>query len=96
MIRLYETVFVLKPDMEEEPREALIDRIKSVITDNNGEIVEVDTWGSKKLAYEINDFRTGYYTVIMFKGEPVTVNELERNYKIIDDVIRYLIINKEN
>jgi small subunit ribosomal protein S6 len=96
MVRLYETVFILKPDMEEEAREELIERIKSIITSNNGEIVEVDTWGSKKLAYEINDFRNGYYTVIVFKGEPITVSELERNYKIIDDVIRYLIINKEN
>ncbi len=96
MVRLYESVFVLKPDMEEEVREGLIERIKAIITDNNGEIVEVETWGNKKLAYEINDLKNGYYTVINFKGETITVNELERNYKIIDGVIRYLIINKEN
>ncbi|HLV10690.1 MAG TPA: 30S ribosomal protein S6 [Halanaerobiales bacterium] len=95
MVRAYETVFILEPEMEEEDREALIDRIKSIITDNKGEITQVDTWGRKKLAYEINNFKNGYYTVINFNGESETVDELERNYKIIDSVIRYLIINKE-
>ncbi|MDI3548550.1 MAG: small subunit ribosomal protein [Halanaerobiales bacterium] len=96
MVRDYETTFILRPDLEEETREALIERIKNIVTDNNGEIVEVDIWGDRKLAYEINDFRSGYYIVMNFKGEADLVNELERNFKIIDNVLRYLIVRKED
>lgn len=95
MARAYETTFILKPEMEEEARKSLLERIKSIITDNNGEITEVDEWGNRKLAYEIKGFNSGYYTVINFTGETRTVNELERNFKIIDDVIRYLIVKDE-
>jgi len=95
MVRVYETTFILKPDLEEGVRDEYLERVKGIITDNQGEIVETDVWGNKKLAYEINDYRTGFYTMITFKGEKETVDELERNYKIIDDVLRYLIIRKE-
>ncbi|MCG8516144.1 MAG: 30S ribosomal protein S6 [Halanaerobiales bacterium] len=96
MIRQYEATYILKPDMEQEARESLTERIKGIITDHNGEILEVDDWGSRKLAYEIKDYKNGYYTIITFKGDASLVNELERNFKIIDDVLRYLVINTEN
>ena len=96
MERLYETIFVLKPDLEEEVRDRLLDRVRNIILDNDGDLVDVDIWGKRKLAYEINDYRTGFYTVILFKGNVNTINELERNYKIIDAVLRHLIIRKEN
>jgi len=95
MVRVYEATYILRPDIEDDAKEALQERIQSIITDNQGEIEKVDVWGTKKLAYEINDYRTGFYTMITLKGESETVNELERNFKIIDDVIRYLIIRKE-
>jgi small subunit ribosomal protein S6 len=96
MVRIYEATFILKPDLEEEVRDETIERVKDIITDNGGEIVETDVWGSKKLAYEINDYRTGFYTLITLKGDKEVVDELERNFKIMDDVLRYLIIRKED
>ncbi|MFW6034811.1 MAG: 30S ribosomal protein S6 [Halothermotrichaceae bacterium] len=96
MVRFYETTFILKPDLDEETREALLDRIKNIITDNGGEIENVDIWGKKKLAYEIKDLYQGFYTVITFKGTPEVLNELDRNFKIIDNVLRGLIIRKED
>ncbi|NLM97671.1 MAG: 30S ribosomal protein S6 [Halanaerobiaceae bacterium] len=96
MVRLYETVFILKPDLEEEAREGIIERIKDLITSNQGEIVEVETWGNKKLAYEIKNYNNGFYTLISFKGNKVVLSELERNYRIIDEVIRSLIIKVED
>jgi len=96
MVRLYETIFILKPELEEEVREGLIERIKGIITGNQGEIVEVDTWGNKKLAYEIEDYNNGFYTLITFKGEKAVLDELERNYKIIGEILRSLIVRVED
>ncbi|MEJ6951962.1 30S ribosomal protein S6 [Natronospora cellulosivora (SeqCode)] len=96
MVRNYETIYILKPDLEEEVREQLQERITGIINDNQGEILETEVWGTKRLAYEVKDFTSGFYTMINFKGESDLVNELERNYKIIDDVIRYLTIKQED
>ena len=96
MTRLYETVFVLRPDLDEEARDGLVERIKGIITDNQGDIVEEDIWGNRKLAYEINKYDTGYYVLLTFKGGTALVKELERNYRILDGVLRSLIINKED
>lgn len=96
MIRTYETIYILKPDLEEDLREEIQERIAGIINDNQGEILETEVWGTKRLAYEVKDYTSGFYTLINFKGEADLVNELERNYKIIDGVIRYLIIKKDD
>ncbi|MFW5991900.1 MAG: 30S ribosomal protein S6 [Halanaerobiaceae bacterium] len=93
-MRNYETTFILNPEMEEDDREDLMERIKGIIT-AEGEINEVDVWGNRQLAYEINDQRTGFYAVIDFNSEPEVVDELERNLKIIDDVMRFLVVRKD-
>lgn len=96
MVREYEATFIFKPDLEENTHKALLERVKNIVTDNNGEIVEIDDWGSRKLAYEIKDYRTGYYYMMTFSGEADLLDELERNFKIIDGVLRYLIIKKDD
>ena len=96
MTHLYETAFILRPDLEEEAREGLLERIKGIITDNQGEIVELDVWGNKKLAYEINKYDTGYYVIMTFKGSAALVKEVERNFRILDGVLRSLVIKKED
>ena len=95
-IRDYETTFILNPDMDEEDRDSLMERINGIITDNGGEISDTDVWGMRKLAYEINDYTNGFYTVLSFSGNADLVNELERNFKLISDVLRYLIIRVED
>lgn len=94
-LREYETMFIFKPDLEEETREKIIERFKNNITDNDGELVEVDEWGTRELAYEINDFKTGYYTVIDFRGNSDVIDELEYDFQIIDDIIRFLIVRTD-
>lgn len=91
----YETLFVLRPNLEEEARKAVIEKFTSIIA-AEGEIVKVDEWGNKKLAYEIKKYKEGYYVLVDFKSEIDLPKELERNYKISDDVIRYVVINKED
>jgi small subunit ribosomal protein S6 len=91
----YETLFVLRPNLEEEARNAVIEKFTSIIA-AEGEIVKVDEWGNKKLAYEIKKYKEGYYVLVDFKSNVDLPKELERNYKISDDVIRYVVINKED
>ncbi|MFW6271144.1 MAG: 30S ribosomal protein S6 [Bacillota bacterium] len=95
-VRNYEAAFIIAPDVEEEERKNIIERIKSSITDNDGEINEVDEWGNKKLAYEINDYRDGYYTIINFDGKTDIIEVLEHHFNIITNIIRHLIVKKED
>ncbi len=90
--RNYETIFIIKPDLEEEEREKIIERIKNLIEKNNGEIDEIEKMGTRKLAYEIRDYKSGYYTRIEFTGTTDIVDELEYDYRILDDIIRYLTV----
>ncbi|MCH4887349.1 30S ribosomal protein S6 [Acidaminobacter sp. JC074] len=93
-MRKYETLFVLKTNMEEAARVALIEKFTGIIA-NDGEVTNVDEWGSRKLAYEIEKLTEGYYVLVDFKANPELPRELERNFKISDDVLRYVVINKE-
>lgn len=93
-MREYETTFVLNPELDDDQIEENIERIKGVITKNGGEVIDEDVWGKKSLAYEINNFRTGHYTVLSFKAEGNVVDELKRNYKIMTNVIRNLVVKK--
>ncbi|MDN5353062.1 MAG: small subunit ribosomal protein [Clostridiales bacterium] len=93
-MRNYETIFILRPSIEEEQRIAAIDKFKAIIN-ADGEVEKVEEWGNKRLAYEIEKIREGYYVYVTFKANSTLPAELERNYKISDDVIRYIIVNLE-
>ncbi|OCL28463.1 30S ribosomal protein S6 [Orenia metallireducens] len=94
-MRKYETMFIIKSNLGEEATEAVIEKMTGVIANNGGEVANVDKMGTKELAYEINKDKTGYYVLVNFAGEPATVEELERIYKIDDNVLRYLILRDE-
>ncbi|MCG8541501.1 MAG: 30S ribosomal protein S6 [Clostridia bacterium] len=93
-MRKYETMFILRPDLEEEKRNELLEKFKSIIA-SDGEVEEVNELGLKKLAYEIKKLKEGYYVLIIFKANTDLPKELERNFRISDDVIRYLVVNLE-
>ena len=90
----YETLYVIKPDLEDEARAALIQKFSAIITDNGGEVESVDEWGKRKLAYEINYIGEGYYVLVNFKANAELPAELERNFRINDNVMRYMVIKK--
>ncbi|MBO8168645.1 MAG: 30S ribosomal protein S6 [Thermoanaerobacteraceae bacterium] len=94
-MRAYECLYLVRPDIEEEDLKALVERFKGVITKGNGEVEKVDEWGKRRLAYEIKDYREGYYVLVHFTSEPEVAKELERLFKISDDVIRYMIVRRE-
>ncbi len=89
----YESMYILKPDLEEEKKDALVKRFSDIVTNDGGTIEKIDEWGKKRLAYPIQYINDGYYVLMTFEAKPTLPAELERNYKISDDVIRYMVIN---
>lgn len=93
-INKYETIFVIDATKAEEEITALIEKFKSLI-EANGEIVSVDDWGKRRLAYPINDLTEGYYVLINFKSGTDFPAELERVYGITDGIIRDIVVKSE-
>lgn len=95
-MKFYETMFILKPTLVEEEIKARIDFFKEVITKNGGEIETCLDMGMRNLAYEIKKNKRGYYFVIYFKAEPSLILELERNYRINEEILRFIVIKYES
>ncbi|WP_186576876.1 30S ribosomal protein S6 [Aquibacillus kalidii] len=94
-MRKYEIMYIVRPNIEEEAQTALIERFNGILTDNGAEIEKVEEKGKKRLAYEINDFRDGYYVLINFKGDQNAINEFDRQAKFSDDIIRHIAIRED-
>ncbi len=94
-MREYEVMFIVKP-MEEEATEAVISKFENLIATNGGAINKLDRWGKRRLAYEIEDIADGYYCLTLFSAEPAVVAELDRVMKITDEILRHMIIRKDD
>jgi small subunit ribosomal protein S6 len=94
-VQRYEVVAIVLADLNEDEITALIERIKTIITERKGVIAKVDKWGKRHLAYEIKKQKDGYYFLIDFAGDGSVVNEIERNYKIDDRVLKFMTVKKE-
>ena len=90
-MRDYELLFVLDPDLDEEKKATLVEKVKEVIN-AGGEAGEADVWGERRLAYSINKKNTGYYVVIPFKAEADLPKELDRRLRINENVMRHIIV----
>ena len=95
-LKHYETMFIIKPTLTEEEMVQQIDLVKTNIEKNDGEIVATENIGSKQLAYEIQKNKRGYYYLIYFKSPTSSILELERNYKINENILRFIFIKYEN
>ncbi|WP_455079055.1 30S ribosomal protein S6 [Peptostreptococcus stomatis] len=94
-MKAYEVLYIVKPTLDDEAREAVLDSIKNIITEAKGEVGEIDVWGSRKLAYPIEKFRDGVYTLVNFKADVEFPKELDRRLKISEDVMRHVIVAQE-
>jgi small subunit ribosomal protein S6 len=94
-MRAYETMLVLKPDLEEETRDAVINKYEQVVAKEGGTVQPTTKLGKRRLAYEIKDIREGFYLLLNFEAAPGTPAELERLMKIDENVLRYLTTVKE-
>lgn len=92
----YETLFVLKPTLTEEEIAKNIEAIQNVISTNGGEIAATDKLGMRNLAYEVQKNKRGYYTIIYYKAPGSAIKEIERNFRINENVIRFMTVKYEN
>ncbi len=90
--RIYESVVIINATLEDEQVEATISRMQETITTHGGELIDVDKWGRKRLAYPIKKSKSGYYVVFRFSATTDLVATLERNYRLDENIIRYLTI----
>jgi len=88
-MRKYETIFILDPDLQEEQTTSTVEKVKGIITQANGEILKVEDWGKRKLAYDVKKKSKGHYILIHFLGSPALLSELERNFRVMDAVIKF-------
>jgi len=91
-MRKYETVFILDPDVKDQARTDLFDRVKNIIAKENGMLLDFDEWGNKKLAYEIKKKLRGFYVCITYGGTGHLVKEFERNLRLSDDVLKFMTL----
>ncbi|MFX4262975.1 30S ribosomal protein S6 [Pelotomaculum propionicicum] len=94
-MRKYEVVFVHRPDLDEEKSAALIERFKDLIETHGGEVLKIDKWGKRRLAYEVKDLREGVYIIAHMNAEPKVATELDRVFKITDEVLRHIIVRED-
>ncbi|SFB33101.1 SSU ribosomal protein S6P [Acetitomaculum ruminis DSM 5522] len=91
----YELALVINAKAEDDVRNATLEKVKEYIARFGGEITNIDEWGKKKLAYEIQKMNEGFYYFIQFDGDSNCPNELEAVVRIMDNVIRHLIVKQE-
>lgn len=90
----YEIMFIVKPDVEEEARNKAIEGLKSILTADGGTVDNVNEWGLRDLAYEIKDYKKGYYVVIDTTTTPANISEFDRLSKINTAILRHLTLRK--
>ena len=93
-MKAYELLFFVAPSIDEDSRAAVMKRIETTIAEGEGTIDNVDNWGKRKLAYEINGLTDGDYTLIDFHADPANVAELDRILRINDAVARHMIVKR--
>ena len=91
----YESVIIINPSLEEEGIKGLIQRFTDLIN-TDGKLESVEEMGKKKLAYEVKKNKEGYYILFNFEAKPELIAELERNYRITDEVIKFIVVRKED
>ena len=90
----YESVIIINPEVEEESVKALITKFSDIIN-SDGKVESVEELGRKKLAYDIKKFKEGNYVLFNFEAKPSLIAELERNYRITDEVIKFIVVRKD-
>jgi small subunit ribosomal protein S6 len=91
-MRIYENLFIVKPDAPDEEVEQFIEQMRGVVTNTGGTVDKVDNWGKRRLAYKVDKYREGGYVLFQYTSGPETVKEFERRLRVADVVIKYITV----
>ena len=95
-MRSYQSVLILKPDLDEAQVDRVLEKITEFLSKNNGSIVKVEKWGKKRLAYRVKKSRFGYYLNIYHTCESLKVSALEADYKLYNLILKFLVIRLDD
>ena len=88
-MRKYETIFIINPDLSEEEIKGLIKKVREIVEGLQGQVLRIDEWGRRKLAYDLKKMSKGYYVLLHFIGKPQVLTEVERNLRLMDAVLKH-------
>lgn len=91
-MNFYETVVIINPALAEDELKTACEKISDVVTKAGGEVLKVDNWGKRKLAYEMNKQKMGHYVMFIFKAPAAAIRQLEGFFKVYDQVIKFMVI----
>lgn len=91
-MRLYEEVFIVKPDVSDEETTAVVEQVSKIITDQGGTVDKIDHWGKRRLAYRVAKYDEGTFVILTFSAQADTVKELERRLRVNDLVIKFMTV----
>lgn len=91
-MELYESIFIIHPELKEEEVEEQTKRVENLLTRLGGEIVKIERWGKKRLAYSVNKHRYGFYVLLRLRANASILQELERHYRLTEGIIKSLVI----
>jgi len=88
-------MYIIRPNIEDEAKKALVERFNEILTSNGAEIIESKEWGKRRLAYEIEDFREGFYEIMKVNADSKAIDEYTRLANINEDIIRHIAVREE-
>jgi small subunit ribosomal protein S6 len=91
-MKKYELMYIVRPNIEEDAKKALVERFNEILTSNGAEIIEAKEWGKRRLAYEINDLREGFYQIVKVNADSKAIDEYTRLANINEDIIRHIAV----
>lgn len=94
-MRIYEELFIVKPDAPEEDVDAYIATLRDLITASGGAVEKEEKWGKRKLAYRISKYSEGFYVLMLFTATPETIHELERRMRVTDMVFKFITVRRD-
>lgn len=91
-MNLYEKVMILDPGLDEKRVEDIVQNVRDIITRHGGDVLKIEDWGVRKLAYELNKRQKGHYILILFKSPPSVISELERHTKVTEQIVKIMVV----
>jgi len=93
-MRHYETLFIINPELTEEDTAAVVEKFSGILTDRGANMVKIDLWGRRRMAFLVKKFNKGFYVLFDYGADPAAVAEMERIFKIDEQILRFLTVKK--